>query len=199
MDRRSIHAFPVCLALVAIASFAACGGGTSTPAKQPGFPVQHRDVANACPEPRPASITDAGAPGADAGMLQGNCRTDADCTQGMSGRCMPPTGNAAGDYCTYDACVVDGDCASGKACVCDPRGNRCGDSSCRTDADCNGRGCSPSTTGGCGGASVSGYYCHTTADECIDDKDCSDANASVCQYDPQLSHWACAQLVICAG
>jgi hypothetical protein len=66
------------------------------------------------------------------------------------------------------------------------------------DADCGENGyCSPTANTGCSGG-LAGYYCHTSADECLDDEDCADAGAySVCAYDNTNQHWACQGVMLC--
>ena len=81
------------------------------------------------------------------------CTSDATCTQGSAGRCIPtpfpPCGGAApiGNICSYSACAADADClaatpAGATASVCVPSGAfglfgaKCIYGGCRTDADC---------------------------------------------------------------
>lgn len=109
-------------------------------------------------------------------------------------------GNRAGPTCTYDACVLDGDCGGVKVCECEGQGNRCVDANCHTDADCDGRGCSPTFDLSCGPYDgVQGYYCHTATDECVRDSDCShDSGSGYCAFSPQVGHWVCGK-AFCAG
>jgi hypothetical protein len=99
----------------------------------------------------------------------------------------------------------DTDCASGQVCACHGSaymfglGNTCSPGNCRVDADCGAGGfCSPSyDPSACG--SLAGYYCHTPADQCIDDSDCpGQAGLSVCVYSSTAGHWECAQMALCA-
>jgi hypothetical protein len=53
--------------------------------------------------------------------------------------------------------------------------NQCKKGNCRIDSDCGPGGyCSPATDA-CG--AVLGYYCHTAADECVNDDDCAGRDA----------------------
>jgi hypothetical protein len=101
--------------------------------------------------------------------------------------------------------MVDADCGSGQLCACHGsayshgEGNTCSPGNCRVDADCGAAGyCSPAyATSSCG--SLAGYYCHTPADECIDDKDCAASNGlGVCTYSSTVGHWQCKPMTLCA-
>ena len=140
------------------------------------------------------------------------CLTDSQCTAGKNGRCFPFGGTVGLGGCSYDECSSDSDCAAGSACacraskpgydanLCAPAGN------CTVDADCGSGGyCSPSQSN-CSGASSffpdpSPYFCHTAADTCLDDADCTPATGTepypfrdVCAYDMGLAHWACSRM-----
>jgi hypothetical protein len=132
----------------------------------------------------------------------GPCATDADCTMGTDGRCSYSF-PIAQNVCTYDQCTRDGDC--GGASVCDCRNtaqsgaNTCFHGDCLVDSDCGPHGwCSPSATlvpSNCTNSldpgSV-GYFCHTPADECTNDSDCtSPTNYPLCVYTVSKAHWAC--------
>jgi hypothetical protein len=192
------------------------GDGSSHPDVGPGpapnlpAPTNHRPTATACATTRPPGVNEDG--GTDAGF-PGTCTNDSECTQGKNGRCLPPQGNAAGDFCSYDECATDSDCSGGAVCQCgaaDPpygrEGNTCVQSNCRTDSDCGAGGfCSPSESTSCGSRSgVVGYYCHTAADACNNDSDCTDAGMGVpnaggyCAWQPMVNHWECSY-GICAG
>ena len=175
-------------------------------------PMDHRPTAAACSTTRPPGLDeDAGIP--DSGFV-GQCTRDADCTMGNNGRCLPSGGNAAGDYCTYDACSSDSDCGSGKVCVCGaaepPYGraaNTCVPGNCRVDSDCGAKGyCSPTEATSCGNRSgIVGYYCHTAGDDCTNDGDCSGVDdggptmgPGYCAWQPASSKWACSYGV-CSG
>jgi hypothetical protein len=166
-------------------------------------PLRHRATATTCNAPRPSSTCDPG------GVPMSTCVTDGDCGMGTNGRCV---GNPHdGCRCSYDRCITDGDCTEGGACECrlPSRGaagaNVCIPGNCRVDADCGPRGfCSP-TLGDCGDyGGLSGYYCHTPADECVDDADCRDVDAGFlgqmpyCAYSRQVGHWRCSNQA-CAG
>ena len=81
------------------------------------------------------------------------------------------------------------------------RANVCRPGNCRVDADCGPSGsCSPSqSTSGCGG-DLDGYFCHTAADECIDDADCVTESGmpQFCAHDKPSGHWKCAPQAMCA-
>jgi hypothetical protein len=108
-------------------------------------------------------------------------------------------GGVAGCYCTADACQQDTDCPTGQLCVCHESafvgasGNTCTPGNCRVDADCASGFCSPAHGGSssCGG--VTGYYCHTCGDACVNDDDCQ--NGQVCGY--ASGSWQCLPDVAC--
>ncbi|HEX4462150.1 MAG TPA: hypothetical protein VIA18_29440 [Polyangia bacterium] len=166
-------------------------GLTSTPS----WPVQeHRPVATACP-----ALVGNGCPPGSSTM---QCVTDADCTSGTAGRCN-------NCICDYSTCQSDSDCSGGEACICyaDTNtnfygGNTCSKvGNCRVDSDCGPNGaCSPVFENCIGQPhAVEGYYCHTAADLCNNDSDCTKIGAnSYCDYAPEVGHWACAQ-IDCAG
>jgi hypothetical protein len=130
------------------------------------------------------------------------CGKDADCTAGANGRCDESMGGPAGCYCTYDMCEHDTDCSPGDLCACHGSpfvggGNSCLPGSCRVDSDCgNGGYCSPSHGGplGCGG--LTGYYCHTASDQCVNDTDCGNG-FQVCGWSPADSRWECLMQELC--
>jgi len=95
--------------------------------------------------------------------------------------------------CEYDACLADTDCGAAGVCDCNGTGNFCLGGTCRIDADCGAGGaCSPDH--GCRGG-MHGYFCHTSADTCVNDSDCwkTDQNTG-CHFEPQVGHWACVNL-----
>ena len=166
-------------------------------------PLRHRAVATACTAPRAPSTCDPG------GVPMSACTADGECAAGTNGRCV---GNPHdGCRCSYDECVNDADCPMGGACECRLAGrgaggaNVCIPGDCRVDADCGPRGfCSP-TLGDCGTfGGLSGYYCHTATDECVDDADCAGQDAGAlgqtpyCAYSRQVGHWRCSSQG-CAG
>jgi hypothetical protein len=156
-------------------------------------PAQHRPSDSQCGQPAPAG---------NCTLQQSTCTTDGQCTSGTNGRCVQSTHGAQLCSCTYDACAKDTDCPSGKLCVChgsaftSGAGNTCIEGNCRVDADCGaGSYCSPSHgTTGCG--AVTGYYCHTAADTCLDDSDCG-GSTRVCGWSPGDNHWKCQQEQLC--
>jgi hypothetical protein len=131
------------------------------------------------------------------------CSLDSDCQTGADGRC---TGNAHdGCTCTYDTCTSDADCAAGQLCDCRSTWrygangpNVCLTSNCRVDADCGAGGyCSPSLDPGCGAyLGVTGWYCHTADDSCVNDSDCQGLDGGFgtpfCGYHPEVGHWVCS-------
>lgn len=189
--RRAVLTIGLVCSGVAITA-SGCGG---TIQHTPGFPQQHRAVADACSPTRPPGNLDAGSP--DAGSIGGsNCKVDSDCTAGKNGRCMM---SRVGLQCSYDQCSQDSDCTGGAVCYCDPGGNRCVAANCTTDSACNGLGCSPTFETSCGPFNgVQGYYCHTVNDTCLDDKDCKATGPGYCAFDPKVGHWACGY-GICVG
>jgi hypothetical protein len=73
---------------------------------------------------------------------------------------------------------------------------------CRVDADCGAGGyCSPSSLTFTCGDGLAGYYCHTKADLCIDDSDCTVmptiAAIPGCVYSTTDSRWECNDLLVC--
>jgi len=123
---------------------------------------------------------------------------------GANARCIPFNGGPAGCQCTYDACFHDNDC-TGDTCACHGApymgggGNRCVPGNCHIDSDCGPGGyCSPTYgTQNCG--ELSGYYCHTPADLCIDDSDCNGGSIGpqVCAYSTTSGRWECQQQLLC--
>jgi hypothetical protein len=164
----------------------------------PPEPTNHRPAAAACPT-TPSTTA---------------CTTDADCAgtpTGPTGKCLAENG---GYFCNYDACTSDGDCSNGGVSVCSCQGqtfgyahqsagNTCISANCHTDADCGaGLFCSPTVDSGCGSFyGVTGFYCHTCQDTCVNDSDCpatTTTPAGYCAFDPSVGHWACGY-GFCAG
>lgn len=142
---------------------------------------------------RPAAVACAPTPAPDASLL--------------------PIGGGNLDGGSPDLCLVDGDCSDGGTCSCrgatrhwagSSNGNVCIPGDCRTDSDCGpGGACSPTVDPLCGGFyGVQGYYCHTCADNCMSDDDCSSnpggGPAGYCAFDPAVGYWACGY-GLCAG
>jgi hypothetical protein len=113
--------------------------------------------------------------------------------------CAPSTGGVA------DQCTTDDQCSSGAMCGCSTyfngnviHSNLCIATQCQVDNDCGPGGfCSPSFTGHC--SSLTGFYCHTTADSCSSNACCTDPARPLCEYAPQLGHWACQSVIVCNG
>lgn len=151
-------------------------------------PLVHRAAPVECSHTRGAGNSDPQAPG--------TCLMDADCTTGTNGRCLLSTHGARLNSCSYDRCFLDSECG-GKVCTCRETAidvNRCAEGNCKVDADCGAAGyCSPSVPFDRINTGTGGYYCHTAADECVDDADCPQApNKAKCAFDPTKSHWACS-------
>ncbi len=154
-------------------------------------PVHHRDHAVAC-SPTPFSY--------DAGVVA--CTTDADCGDGGAVGGVITASHCLQGQCSPDDCLSDSDCPNNQVCSCSPatRGyagstaNRCVSGNCETDADCaTGSYCSPSDDVGGPFYGTYGYYCHSCADSCTDDTDCSFTcfGTPWCAYDTTVGHWAC--------
>ncbi len=160
-------------------------------------PLSHRPIAEVCPSaPRPPGYGS----GRDSGHGSGGtmCDGDADCTAGKNGRCQI-RGHGT-PQCTYDQCMQDSECPAGKVCECSSSGNTCLAGNCRTDADCGGLGCSPTSSESCGnmGGTV-GYYCHTRKDDCVNDDECTKGTEhGMCVYSPAGGRWTC-NYSMCVG
>ena len=124
---------------------------------------------------------------------------------------LPAFGGGNLDGGSPDLCITDSDCADGGVCSCKgatrayagaSNGNACIPGNCRVDSDCvPGGACSPTVNPNCGGFyGIQGYYCHTCADQCLNDADCtSDSGPNgYCAYDPSIGYWACGY-GFCAG
>ena len=173
---------------------ATSGTGGSTPGKAP---VNHRASAAPCDSPRQAF---------DQGEANGKCLKDADCTTGLNGRCVAFLGKPS--FCSYDACKADTECGSASVCACrnapNFSANTCFHGNCQVDADCGSGGyCSPSAVSldiycnmGVPQGSY-GYFCHTAADECVDDADCppTPMGQGACFFQPDKAHWGCQELL----
>jgi hypothetical protein len=126
---------------------------------------------------------------------------------------LPPYGGGNLDGGSPDLCWVDSDCADAGVCACQGRvrgwagvsnGNVCITGNCRVDSNCGpGGACSP-TYGDCGSFyGYTGYYCHTCADQCLNDSDCVDGGVTgappgYCMYNPMVGLWTCGY-THCAG
>jgi hypothetical protein len=177
------------------------------------IPTLHRPASVACgTQPRPDGSPSPLGCGGITNFREGGCARDEDCTTGSNGRCdctsLGPI-NASTDECTYDQCASDQDCTGASpdvgVCVCrdaplpgvdianpiDPP-NVCLGGNCKIDPDCRDGGyCSPSPVPHCGATWWYGYYCHTPADECTNDSDCTEGNA-YCAYSIEVGHWICS-------
>ena len=185
---KAIYISPCCLVLVA-------AGGCNVEIAQ-----NHRTGDALCATSAPAGNISCGAECPAGPTFQ--CGADADCTDGSNGRCVNG-GGPAGSYCVYDGCASDGDCGISEVCGChgttyaSPWSNSCVPGNCRLDADCGPHGfCSPaSSLGECSG-SLAGYYCHTSADACINDSDCGPQK--ICTYGLASHRWECqGPVVVC--
>ena len=161
-------------------------------------PEKHRVGGLTCRRDRPTFPVDVQPNGPPA-----SCTQHSDCTAGVNGRCV---GNGHDGWrCSYDECFTDSECSGGAVCDCEggwrTGANACKAGNCRKDADCGGCGfCSPSL-GGCGEyGGVVGYFCHTTKDTCVNDKDCGEQNGQpgYCAFQPTVGAWQCAYQQ-CAG
>jgi hypothetical protein len=133
------------------------------------------------------------------------CHTASDCTAGLDGNCISNSFSKTPCACVYDDCLTDSDCPVGTACSCDANRSgpgasanptKCVPASCRLDSDCGPGGfCSPSTLaagpGQCG-SGMTGFYCHTAADECGNASDCPATLGNACLYAPEVGHWICS-------
>ncbi len=155
-------------------------------------PDNHRPVAVTCDRERPS-------PPIELGEFppEGACTTHEECTDGLNGRCSQ---DRFGYGCTYDTCFEDSECGS-NVCACDggfqSDTNVCLGGNCQVDADCGEGGwCSPSFDE-CGNYSgVTGYWCRTPEDTCLNDSDCVDPNETggpgYCMFRQTLGHWECS-------
>ncbi len=156
------------------------------------MPGRHRAAASACSTDKVAGDADAEL----AARPDAECKRDADCTTGKNGRCARVYGGGRRPphaACVYDACVVDSDCGAKSACDCGTSardGHECMSGNCAVDSDCGANGfCSPSM-GSCGNYhGIVGNFCHTPADECLDDVDCA---GGYCAWKEEVGHWQCS-------
>jgi hypothetical protein len=171
---------------------------TSIGADSGRVPTNHRPDDSECLQPAPPGDCNAGG-----GGPSGECSQDDQCTMGTMGRCIND-GPLPGCRCTYDSCAGDGACGAGEVCAChgssytQGAGNTCVPGNCRVDSDCGSHGyCSPTTSSTtCG--SVTGYYCHTPDDQCVDDSDCGGAGFDICGWSTTDSRWECQMGGVCA-
>ena len=156
-------------------------------------PNTHRPTAIACsPSTRSPASPDGGT---------AICTTDADCASDAGSlftTCLH-------GRCSFDRCLTDADCGTTDVCACasDYYGgnaayhpNVCVPANCRVDGDCGPGGYCSASHGYCG--SFQGFYCHTSADTCVDEtKDCAGCG-NACVYSPAVGAFTCATN-ICAG
>jgi hypothetical protein len=167
--------------------------GTAAHDGAPAVPAEHRAVAATC------SLSQGNPETADGAAV--SCSSNTDC-QAESSLIDPPY--CLGKQCRRDQCLVDSDCPSGTLCLCGAdagggdiiRSNVCIPANCRLDSDCGANEyCSPSR-GYCG--AVSGFYCHSSRDTCVDvTTDCA-CGGNACVYAPTVGHFVCGTNV-CMG
>lgn len=149
----------------------------------PRAPQTHRATAPTCAAKRTSAE-----PVLNASVTSLGCTKNADCT-GLNAHCVV-RGNATA--CAADACTTNAECPGVAVCECSPVANFCVAGGCLSDEDCGPGGyCSPS---GCS-PSDAPHYCHTTADECLDDSDCQ--GAAVCRYQASSKTWRCITTSAC--
>jgi hypothetical protein len=105
----------------------------------------------------------------------GVCSSNADCNDAPYGACGYPADITAVCDCNY-GCMTDADCGPGRVCMCAPvdEGTLCIEAECQTDADCDpGYRCALSPGALWYGQRAS-QHCHSAADECLGDADCTD-------------------------
>ncbi len=210
------------LGILALAAVVGCTGGppngSTGTGGAGGVPAMHRATAMACSGElaeagAPISMPDGGPTGpsstpypiAQDGSFIG-CNSDSDCPpcpNGQRDHCFGEPSLPSFQYCACDQCNSDQDCGATGACVCNatgwsnmPLGTRCVSANCRVDADCGPGGfCSP--TPNIERLCYSpGYYCHTAADQCVNDTDCG--SAEVCSYSSATGAWSCTAIA-CGG
>lgn len=124
------------------------------------------------------------------------CLSDADCTESR-GTCSDRY-----EWCQcIKGCLSDDDCGPTGACVCDVRPmepesgrvegrSRCILAECRTGEDCPSGVCGLEVDA-CGEAI--GYFCHTSNDECDEQRFCEGGWEVTCAYDRDDRRWVCAE------
>lgn len=164
---------------------------TNPPPPTQRVPLVHRAERETCDDVRPPGSFEDGEVPFDDTM----CSRDADCTDGVRGRCL----QHRFVECSYDECTQDSECSKGGPCGCElgyaSDANTCLVGNCQIDSDCGEGGyCSPSM-GICGTyLGIIGYWCHTPADECVDDAECVDPERGpgYCMYSSEATHWVCS-------
>ncbi|HVU00759.1 MAG TPA: ferritin-like domain-containing protein [Polyangiaceae bacterium] len=151
----------------------------------------HRVEKKTCPSEVPRStICGDGTPVDDAGIHDGLCAKDADCTASPNGHCEP--GALNGCSCVY-GCTTDADCGPGEICGCGTPVGTCVAAACTVDSECgDGMLCMSSSNGACGVT----FGCQTKSDTCITSDDChSDAGPLQCAF--LTDHHECTFLHPC--
>ncbi len=193
------------------ATFIACAapkpvvaGGQSTGLVECGDSgVLHRAESVACPDLLPRATGPCTGRGISPDAGQGECANDSDCTAKPLGTCNLGGGHFPTCGCSY-GCVHDSDCAAGELCQCGAPVGTCVPASCHLDSQCPAGSLCASTPLGWGGCSwdplAQAYACQSTADACLTDLDCKDAQAPACGMSPDAGTRACgpAQLA-CPG
>lgn len=176
---------------------------TGSDACKPEVPDEHRPTTTACSTTRPPGYN--AVAGVDAGILNAQCTSDSQCTDGgINGRCTVVQFEA---FCTFDTCTTDSECGPSSVCHCGPRiangkgrnPNACVPATCHVDSDCGPGGyCSPAPDpcwrGQVADFGVAGYHCHTAAElcsgQCSDDAECQDAGGN-CEWQSFDAGWMC--------
>ncbi|MEO7092428.1 MAG: hypothetical protein ABI175_04200, partial [Polyangiales bacterium] len=116
------------------------GGADATPTPRDASartPKNHRPDAIAC-----APSKGPGSSACDSAAASGTCHKDSECTEGLSGKCLPAAGGTLTCHCSYDTCENDSHCADLGPCACagspyQAGSNGCAPSgNCKVDADC---------------------------------------------------------------
>lgn len=132
----------------------------------------------------------------DPGKELASCKSDAECTDNIYGKCVQAVG-MIGAFCRCEyACATDNDCATGESCVCAAqlRGHfqhsACVAADCSSGDQCESGQCDLSLFfNGCKQEAV--FACRTGADECASDGDCA---GGTCAYDEDAGAWTCQYL-----
>lgn len=184
-------------------SDAECGDGDSQPrcienpsySSEPHGGGSARELRNLLAEaPRPPAPTT---------CIYDECHFDADCGKNRGCECGSGDGADRNRCITLDACLADSDCAKGSRCECDHSApSYCLPSNCDSDAECNGKTCAGGMIGGTSPAPYpgggSGRFCHTAADRCQRDADCTVKNDYLqrCAYDVVGGLWTCQDVAL---
>jgi Cys-rich repeat protein len=183
----------VIAALAAACSSAAPPTGTQQPTPEP----RSGGLGRVSDVPSGPCARERGSRPLDPDATPVECRTDAECTAGINGRCLRISNHGShgpayeATHCSYDACFADADCEGTQICVCAERaaaepgtGHVCVGSECASDADCGaGRYCRRSAVG---------RFCHSPSDECVEETDCGEGRA--CVEDPSTRIHRCTHV-----